>query len=97
MPADNTLPQISARHSNAADPYPCHKRAVPPGVAWGIDYGYCRTSLDALHGSTDPRCPATCPHKAPADVVQVFDERFAARGALVAAQWAREQREVRNG
>ena len=92
MPADDTLPEISARHSSAADPYPCHARPVPPGSAWGLDYGYCRTSLDALAGAADPRCPRTCPHKAPADVVEGFTVRFFTRGAMAAAQWAREQR-----
>lgn len=92
MPADHTLSDTSPRHSSAADPYPCHTRAVPPGAAWAIDNGYCRTSLDSLTGAADPRCPKTCPHKAPAEVVEGYTVRFVTRGAMAAAAWAREQR-----
>ena len=97
MPADHTLPETSARHSNAADPYPCHKRAVPPGAAWAVDYGYCRHSLDELSGEHDPRCPKDCQHKAPATVVKRFTKLFIWRGAMAASQYACEQRETRNG
>lgn len=92
MPADHMLPDTSPRHSSAADPYPCHTHAVPPGAAWAIDYGFCRTSLDVLTGATDPRCPKDCPHKAPERVVKQFDKLFHWRGAMAAAAWAREQR-----
>lgn len=92
MPADHSLPDTSPRHSSAADPYPCHTRAVPPGAAWAIDSGWCRTSLDALAGATDPRCPNHCQHKAPAEVVEGFTVRFFTRGAMAAAQWAKERR-----
>lgn len=93
MPADTSLSQApSALHGSAALPYPCHAWQSKPGAAWAIDYGYCRHSLDALTGSTDPRCPATCQHKAPAGAVIQFDKLFAWRGAAAAAEWAREQR-----
>ena len=93
MPADNILDQTpSVHHGNASEPYPCHKRAAPPNSQWGIDYGYCRTSLDVLSGSTDRRCPADCPHKAPAPVVVKFTKLFHWRGASAAAAWAMEAR-----
>lgn len=80
MPADNSLDQApSVHHGNASEPYPCHKRAAPPNSQWGIDYGYCRTSLDVLH-------------KAPAPVVVKFTKLFHWRGASAAAAWAREAR-----
>ena len=94
MPADTSLNQApSAHHGSAARPYACHTDARPPGAEFAIDYGFCRTSLDALTGSTDPRCPADCPHKAPAAVVTQFDKLFHWRGASAAAAWARAQRE----
>lgn len=92
MPADNSLPQSSPLNSDASRPYTCHARPKPPGAEFAIDYGYCRHSLDALTGSTDPRCPVTCQHKAPAGAVIQFDKLFAWRGAAAAAEWAREQR-----
>lgn len=92
MPADNSLPQSSPLNSDASRPYTCHARPKPPGAEFAIDYGYCRHSLDALTGSTDPRCPVTCQHKAPASAVIQFDKLFAWRGAAAAAEWAREQR-----
>ena len=93
MPADLTMPERTERHGDAARPYRCHADDRPPGAEFAIDYGFCRTSLDALIGSTDPRCPQTCPHKAPATVVAQFDKLFSWRGAAAAAAWARAQRE----
>ena len=95
MPADTSLNQApSAHHGSAARPYACHTDARPPGAEFAIDYGFCRTSLDTLTGSTDPRCPADCRHKAPPMVVAQFDKLFAWRGASAAAAWARAQREA---
>ena len=92
MPADPTMPALTAHHGDAAKPYRCHQDDNPPGAEWAIDYGYCRHSLDVLTGSTDPRCPQTCPHKAPAAVAAQFDKLFLLHGAAKAAKWAREQR-----
>ena len=90
MPADNTLSQApSAHHGNAAEPYPCHAAPKPPGASWAISYGFCRTSMDVLHGSTDPRCPQGCKHKAPERVVVQFDELYKLRGNAAAAEYAR--------
>ena len=94
MPADLTMPERTERHGDAARPYRCHTDARPPGAEFAIDYGFCRTSLDTLTGSTDPRCPADCRHKAPAAVVTQFDKLFHWRGAEAAAGWARAQREA---
>ena len=94
MPADPTMPALTAHHGDAAKPYRCHQDDNPPGAEWAIDYGYCRNSLDVLTGSTDPRCPQTCPHKAPAAVVTQFDKLFHWRGAAAAAEWSRAQREA---
>ena len=55
--------------------------------------GMADNSVDALTGSTDPRCPAGCKHKAPAGVVARFDKQFMWRGAAAAAKWARQQKE----
>ena len=76
MPADPTMPALTAHHGDAAKPY----------------YGYCRHSLDTLVGRDDPRCPADCRHKAPAAVVTQFDKLFLWHGAAKAAKWALEQR-----
>ncbi len=95
MPADLTMPEVTVLHSDAARPYACHADEHPPGAEWSIRWGYCRHSLDAFVGSTDPRCPATCAHKAPASVVPTFTKRFTWQGGASAAQWAREQREAR--
>ena len=92
MPADLTMPERTAHHGDAAVHYRCHADEQPPGAEWSIHYGYCRHSLDSLVGSTDPRCPAACPHKAPAAVVTQFDKLFWWHGAAKAAKWAREQR-----
>lgn len=98
MPADNTLNQApSAKHGNGDSPYPCHAQKNPPGprgAVWAINYGYCRTSLDHhplhhLQGSSDPRCPSDCPHKAPRAVAKEFGGVFAREGAVAAAEWAR--------
>ena len=82
-----------------AQPKPCTTcayaaqcRVRVPGGQGFIDHGYCRTSLDALVGSSDPRCPADCRHKAPASVVVRFEKQFSWRGAKAAAAWARAQR-----
>lgn len=96
MPADKAIAEApTARHGNAALPYPCHSAEAPPGAAWSVDHGYCRTSLDALVGSTDPRCPADCKHKAPASLVARFEKRFMWHGAKAAAGWAKQQRGAR--
>lgn len=92
MPADHTLPDCTERHGDGHAPYQCHARPKKPSAAWAIDYGYCRHSLDELCGLDDPRCPATCPHKAPRNVAEHFGKLFAWRGAQAAAEWAREQR-----
>lgn len=94
MPADLTMPERTERHGDAARPYRCHADDRPPCAEWAINYGYCRHSLDVLTGSTDPRCPQTCPHKAPAAVAAQFDKLFHWRGASAAAAWARAQREA---
>ena len=94
MPADLTMPERTERHGDAARPYRCHADDRPPGAEFAIDYGFCRTSLDALIGSTDPRCPAACPHKAPAAVIAQFDKLFWWHGAAAAAGWSRAQREA---
>ena len=94
MPADLTMPERTERHGDAARPYRCHQDDNPPGAEFAINYGYCRHSLDVLTGSTDPRCPQTCPHKAPAAVVTQFDKLFHWRGAAAAAGWSRAQREA---
>ena len=94
MPADLSMPERTERHGDAAKPYRCHADARPPGAEFAIDYGFCRTSLDALTGSTDPRCPQTCQHKAPAAVVTQFDKLFHWRGAAAAAGWSRARREA---
>ena len=94
MPADLTMPERTERHGDAARPYRCHADDRPPGAEFAIDYGFCRTSLDALTGSTDPRCPADCRHKAPAAVVTQFDKLFHCRGAAAAAGWSRARREA---
>ena len=94
MPADLTMPERTERHGDAARPYRCHADDRPPGAEFAINYGYCRHSLDTLVGSTDPRCPADCRHKAPPMVVAQFDKLFMWRGASAAAEWARAQREA---
>lgn len=91
MPADDTLPQITSRHSNASEPYPCHNWPTPPGTGctWSIPYGYCRTSLDLELGAFDRRCPESCQHKAPKHVVNDFHEIFITKGAAQAAERSR--------
>lgn len=99
MPADTTLPQEpSERHGDARLPYPCHTWSKPPKAPWGLDFGYCRTSLDsqpphARVGSSDTRCPRDCPHKAPYAVVTMFVRVFQTKGAKAAAECTRLHRE----
>lgn len=99
MPADATIPQApTAVHGNASEPYPCHAEPEPPAAEWSIDYGYCRTSLDhqppsARHGSTDPRCPRDCQHKAPQQVAVMFTKTFGWNGARAAAKLAKAHRD----
>lgn len=100
MPADPSISNApSAHHGNGDKPYPCAAWPAPPGAPWSVDYGYCRTSLD-LHqpheriGSTDPRCPVDCQHKAPEGVAVKFSKQFAWRGAVAAAAMARKHRET---
>lgn len=76
-------------------PYPCHSAEAPPGAACSVEHVYCRTSLDSLVGSTDPRCPADCKHKAPASLVARFEKRFMWHSAQAAAAWAKKQRVAR--
>lgn len=99
MPADPSIPSApSAHHGNGDAPYLCSSRPSAPAHAdWSLSYGYCRTSLDhhkAAHkvGSSDPRCPANCPHKAPEGVAVLFTAIFNKRdgGAAKAAEMARE-------
>ena len=96
MPADASISSApSAHHGNGDAPYPCSGRTNPPGAQFAISYGYCRTSLDHHSksdkvGSSDPRCPANCPHKAPNGVAVLFTEIFNLHGAKAAAQMARE-------
>ena len=101
MPADPSITSDpSAHHGNGDAPYPCSTRAAAPAHAeFSINYGgYCRTSLDhhkAAHkvGSSDPRCPADCPHKAPNGVAVLFTETFNQRGAKAAAEMVRTFKE----
>ena len=44
MPADPTMPALTAHHGDAAKPYRCHQDDNPPGAEWAINYGYCRHS-----------------------------------------------------
>lgn len=98
MPADDTIHQGSSPlHSNGDAPYQCSRWPAPPGANWAIDYGYCRNSLDwhgpdSRQGSGDPRCPQTCPHKAPTEVAAGFYVVYAEQGARGAAAWARGQK-----
>lgn len=94
MPADETLPQVSSKHhGDGVSPYPCYAWPKAPSAPWSLKYGFCRHSLDSLNGSTDPRCPASCPHKAPKGTDEVFDDAFARLGASGAAEMMRERRE----
>lgn len=104
MPADPSITSApSIHHRDGASPYACSARQKPPASAdWSLNYGgYCRTSLDhhkAAHrvGSSDPRCPATCPHKAPEGVAVLFTAIFNKQhdgGAAKAAAMARSFKE----
>ena len=103
MPADESLSQEpTAAHGDGLTPYRCSKWSTPPSAQFSIDYGYCRTSLDHWpekhqQGSSDPRCPASCPHKAPIEVAVEFAKVFAAKdgGAMKAAAMARKHKESR--
>ncbi len=101
MPADESLQQTpSAHHGDASKPYPCSQADAPPGSAWGIDYGYCRTSLDNRPladkvGSSDPRCPADCKHKATKAVAMQFQRLFLMHGAQTAAAFVRRKKEAK--
>jgi len=101
MPADESLSQEpTAAHGDGLTPYRCSKWTAPPGAQFSIDYGYCRTSLDHWpasykQGSSDPRCPACCPHKAPIEVAVEFAKVFATHGANDAAAMARKHKESR--
>lgn len=91
MPADNHITYTARKVGD----YECSQRAAPPGADWGIDYGYCRSSLDHhpahfKQGSSDPRCPADCKHKAPQKVAEFFMKKYAWHGNQEAAKWARE-------
>lgn len=79
-------------------PYPCSTKPAVARADWAVDYGYCRTSLDwhppaDKRGSSDPRCPAPCPHKAPERVAVTFNKQFRWRGAEAAAALARQHKE----
>ena len=97
MPVDPAAGHAPPRTGDG--PYPCSAWAQPPGAgnAWAHQHGYCRTSLD-LHaptdkiGSSDPRCPADCPHKAPQSVVEAFRKTYQTQGATAAAALARQHR-----
>ena len=88
MPADNTIPELSDKHNDGATTYQCATHPAPPGprgADWAINYGYCRTSLDDQpphykQGSSDPRCPRDCQHKAPEYVALQFVVIFAKPG-----------------
>lgn len=92
MPVD---PQAGQQPARTGDhPYPCSQRPVLQIAPWALQNGWCRTSLD-LHkpedkiGSSDPRCPASCPHKAPQSVAVQFSRLFQWHGAEAAALVAR--------
>lgn len=97
MPADPSIPSgPSAHHGNGDAPYPCSVKG-PGRAAFAIDYGFCRTSLDHHPasdkvGSSDPRCPAKCPHKAPEAVAIRFTKLFNWHGAASAARMARKEK-----
>lgn len=81
MPLDPAVIQEPSKlHGNGDIPYQCSSRPITVSP-WSVDYGYCRTSLD-LHddmhkvGSSDPRCPAGCPNKAPHEVVVEFHRLY---------------------
>lgn len=101
MPVDPSVSSApSVHHTSGTAAYPCSQRQLPPARAdWSLDYGsYCRTSLDhhpAEHkvGSADPRCPASCPHKAPEKVAARFTKLFSGPGVAIAAKMARGARD----
>ena len=91
MPVD---PAAGHQPSRTGDgPYICSTYPDPPGAnnAWADKAGYCRTSLDlrdaeAKCGSSDPRCPATCKHKAPLGIVQAYRDTYDREGAQAASR-----------
>lgn len=97
MPADNTLPDITPRHSDAGKPWPCSKQATIGVAPWAIKHGYCRNSLDMKEGHKDPRCPVDCRHRAPLMVAMDFDARSAEHGVQAAAAVTLALREMRDG
>lgn len=105
MPVDPSISSApSVHHTSGTAPYVCSQRQQPPASAdWAIPYGsYCRTSLDhhpERHkvGSADPRCPTSCPHKAPEAVAVRFTKLFISSGAQIAAKMARGARDELKG
>ena len=99
MPVDPAAGHAPARTGDV--PYVCSTYQQPPGASnrFAIQHGYCRTSLD-LHephdkiGSSDPRCPADCPHKAPHRVTVRFQDDYALHGAQAAADGARKSKQL---
>lgn len=95
MPADESLSQEpTGSHGDGVSPYKCSTWEKPPGASWSIDCGYCRTSLDHWpesykQGSSDPRCPTTCKHKAPREVAVEFANVYLTHGAKSAAAMAK--------
>ena len=83
-PAQPDRPSI--HHRDGATHYVCSTWEKPSTAPWSHDYGYCRHSLDQLAGVNDPRCPADCPHKAPATVVAEFTQIWQSRGVAAAAR-----------
>lgn len=98
MPADPAQAAIHSPSSiSATKPYVCSEWDKPPKAEWSVDYGWCRNSLDYHEdrdkvGSSDPRCPQTCPHKAPAGAVAKFQADYSSHGNLVAAENAKRSR-----
>ena len=102
MPADESLSSApSIHHGDHAQPYWCSNRDAPPNAAFGVDYGYCRTSLDHWpaeyrQGSSDPRCPRVCPNKAPLEVAIEFQRIYKERGNAEAAKYSAQHRRDRD-
>ena len=95
MPVDPAAGNAPPRTGDG--PYGCSDWPRPPGAgnAWADQAGYCRTSLDlrgaeARCGSSDPRCPAACPHNAPPAVTELYNETYQTQGALAAAALSKQ-------